>query len=514
MNRKKPGVSESAKKYGLATAICMVVGIVIGSGVFFKAEAVLKATGGNMPMGILAWLIVGVIMIVCSYVFATMATRYSKVNGLVDYAEATVGSRYAYNIGWFMATLYTPCLVSVLAWVSARYTCVLLGWDITGGACMTIACFYLCADFVMNALSPRIAGKFQVSTTVIKMIPLALMAVIGTIAGLTNGRMAANFTATAVAVRLRRRRTHVLRGGRGLRLRGLDTGHLHQRRAQGRQAQPAQGAGGRLLHRGVTYILYYIGLTGAVDTADLMKSGEAGAKMAFQHLFGNAAGTGVFVLIVISCLGTLNGLTLSNCRAFYAMAARGEGPGQNALPGGPRHRHALQLLPAQPGVLGCLAAVFLRRQSGRRLVRLLQLRFLGAAHHHAVRHVYPHVRAVHPQGDGPCGAFKRYVMPVLGLSAARSWSRLRRLCPRQGGRPLSHRVRGVHDSRQRGPDLFAAAGGGGALLLPQAALSGREADAGGAQWPAHRIGAGVQTPGTVPGKEFYGRDQKAAAVWF
>ena len=41
-------------------------------------------------------------MIVCSYVFATMATRYEKVNGLVDYAEATVGNRYAYLIGWFM----------------------------------------------------------------------------------------------------------------------------------------------------------------------------------------------------------------------------------------------------------------------------------------------------------------------------------------------------------------------------------------------------------------------------
>jgi hypothetical protein len=91
--------------------------------------------------------------------FATMATRYSKVNGLVDYAEATVGSRYAYNIGWFMATLYTPCLVSVLAWVSARYTCVLLGWDITGGSCMTIACFFLCADFVMNALSAADSGQ-------------------------------------------------------------------------------------------------------------------------------------------------------------------------------------------------------------------------------------------------------------------------------------------------------------------------------------------------------------------
>ena len=42
------------RKYGLFTAICMVVGIVIGSGVFFKAQAILEKTGGNMPMGIVA----------------------------------------------------------------------------------------------------------------------------------------------------------------------------------------------------------------------------------------------------------------------------------------------------------------------------------------------------------------------------------------------------------------------------------------------------------------------------
>lgn len=159
------------KRYGLPTAICMVVGIVIGSGVFFKAEKVLQATKGNMPLGILAWGIVGAIMIICSYVFATMATRYEKVSGLVDYAEATVGRRYAYYVGWFMAVLYTPCLVSALAWISARYFCVLLGWDITGGACMTIAGAMLCLDHVLNALAPRLAGRFQVSTTVIKMIP-------------------------------------------------------------------------------------------------------------------------------------------------------------------------------------------------------------------------------------------------------------------------------------------------------------------------------------------------------
>ena len=72
------------KRYGLFTAICMVVGIVIGSGVFFKAQDILKYTGGNMLLGILAWVIGGVVMVICAFNFANFATKYSKVNGVVD----------------------------------------------------------------------------------------------------------------------------------------------------------------------------------------------------------------------------------------------------------------------------------------------------------------------------------------------------------------------------------------------------------------------------------------------
>ena len=187
------------KKYGLVTAICMVVGIVIGSGVFFKAQTILQKTGGNMALGIMAWLIGGAIMLCCISAFAIMATKYEKVNGIVDYAEATVGSKYGYVVGWFMALIYYPSLVSVLAWLSARYTLVFLttafpsitlaipaaeGGCVVGPECMALSVFMLCAAYAMNALSPKLAGHFQVGTTVIKMIPLLLLAVVGTAAGL------------------------------------------------------------------------------------------------------------------------------------------------------------------------------------------------------------------------------------------------------------------------------------------------------------------------------------------
>ena len=84
------------KRYGLFTAICMVVGIVIGSGVFFKAQDILNYTGGNMLLGILAWVIGGIVMIVSAANFANFATKYVKVNGIVDYAEAAVGHDSSY----------------------------------------------------------------------------------------------------------------------------------------------------------------------------------------------------------------------------------------------------------------------------------------------------------------------------------------------------------------------------------------------------------------------------------
>ncbi len=314
-----------SKKYGLLTAIAMVVGIVIGSGVFFKAEKVLNATGGNLKIGILAWAIGGIIMVVCAYTFALMATKWEYVNGIVDYAEVTMGKKYGYYIGWFMATIYLPTLTSVLAWVSARYTCVLFGWSIVGSEALAISAFYLVMSYAMNALSPVIAGKFQVSTTIIKLVPLILMAIVGTIAGLSNGMIAQNFT-TVVEVKDTGTALFTAVCATSFAYEGwIIATSINAELKDSKKNLPKALVGGTLIVMAV-YILYYVGLSGAVTNAELMASGEAGAKTAFSTLFGNIGGTLLSVLVVISCLGTLNGLMLGCVRGMYALAARKEGP--------------------------------------------------------------------------------------------------------------------------------------------------------------------------------------------
>lgn len=312
------------KKYGLFTAIAMVVGIVIGSGVFFKAEKVLTATGGNLPLGILAWIIGGIIMIACSYTFAVMATRYEHVNGVVDYAEATMGKKYAYFVGWFMTMIYYPTLTSVLAWVSARYTGVLFGWDITGGQVMTIACFYLITSYAINALSPIIAGKFQVCTTIIKLIPLLLMAIVGTVVGMGNGMLSTNFSTVVTEVSTSTALFKAVVATAFAYEGWIIATSINAELKDAKKNLPLALVGGSIIII-VVYILYYIGLAGAVESSVMMEGGEAGAKLAFEKIF-SGVGSFIFVFVIISCLGTLNGLMLGCTRGLYSIAARKMGP--------------------------------------------------------------------------------------------------------------------------------------------------------------------------------------------
>lgn len=319
------------KKYGLFTAICMVVGIVIGSGVFFKAGKVLKNTGGNMGSSLLVVAIVGAIMIICSYVFATLSTKYEKINGVVDYAEAMLGKRYAYYVGWFMTVMYYPIITSTLAWVSAQYTVILLGLQVSSASHLAIAAFYMIMGYGVNSLSPKIAGKFQVSTTVIKLIPLFIMGIVGTIIGLVRGTTFESFSAN-------------LEGAEGITNNifsaivafafayegWIIATSINSELKNSKRNLYIALFFGAIIVVGV-YILYFLGLSGVLTTEQIISSGDTLIDnlpvKAFSTLFNSTVmGTIIMVFVIISCLGTMNGVMLGCCRGMYSLAARNEGP--------------------------------------------------------------------------------------------------------------------------------------------------------------------------------------------
>ena len=313
------------RKYGLFTAICMVVGTVIGSGVFFKAQAVLEKTDGNMLLGIAAWIITGLLMIICSLQFSTMATKYEKVSGVVDYAEAACGSAYGYYLAWFMVNIYYPAMTGVLAWVTARYLGVIFGWSLVSAEVMTLSSLFLIGTYALNAFSPKLAGKLQVSATIIKLIPIVLMAVVGTIVGTTKGTLPTNFEGAVEA----------LTGGNAASgLFGaivatvfayegwIVATSINAELKNPKKTLPMALVVGALIVV-AAYVFYFVGVGGGAAVADLIKEG---APFAFTQIFGKTGGMLLNICITISCLGTLNGLMVGATRGMYAIAARDQGP--------------------------------------------------------------------------------------------------------------------------------------------------------------------------------------------
>ncbi len=324
------------KKYGLLTAMCMVIGIVIGSGVFFKAETILTATGGHLFTAIAAWTVGGLIMIACAYTFSIMATKYEKVNGIVDYAEATMGKTYAYILAWFITFMYYPTVATVVAWVCARYTCVLVGIpDITGGAAMLLTGMYLCLSYGLNALSPKLAGKFQVATTIIKLIPIALMIILGIYTGIKSGVLVHNFSqAPSIEEILSVKPDYVpvekpfltALVSASFAFEGwIIATSINSEIKDSKRNLPIALIGGTLIIS-IVYVLYYVGLAGAADNLTMIAGGETGAKIAFTNILGPYGAVLLMVCIIISCMGTLNGYMLASVRGMYFIAVRNEGP--------------------------------------------------------------------------------------------------------------------------------------------------------------------------------------------
>jgi len=305
-------------------SICAIVGVVIGSGIFFQNEQVLQAVQGNLALGLVAWIVGGLIMLSMAYSFAVLSTRHEKVNGTVDFGEALVGKKYGYFLGWYMGMAYIPAIVAVMAWASARFTAELFGWNLNGGEMLLMAGFYLIAVYVMNVLANKLTQKFLVSATIIKLIPLILMAIVGTIVGLVNGNTAANIGnvviegSSANPFFLALVATAFAYDGWWV------VSSLNSEIKNSKKVLPfAMVVGGIIII--VVYALYFVGIFSSSPLADLVRE-DAGVRSAFRGIFGGVGGTLLLVFIVVSCLGTLNGVMMASQRSMYSLSMRNRGP--------------------------------------------------------------------------------------------------------------------------------------------------------------------------------------------
>lgn len=320
-------MTEIKKQYGIWTGIAMVVGIVIGSGVFLKAGGVLKLAGGNLKLTILAWFIGGLIMITSSFCFAVFATKVTKYNGVVDYVEVASNEKIGYSLAWMITSFYYPIVASIVALFAGSYFFKMIGLNIglTDWQNFLFAFGIITLVVIMNYLSPIIASKFQISATVVKLIPILLIAIGGLFASLIVGNdygIINAFKNNAEGYELNfgeavKKTAFAYEGW-------VCATAINAELKDSKKNLPKALVGGTIAIL-VFYIVYYVSLSAILGNEANIIQDEKAPIVAFQKMFGTIGGSIFTFFIMISCLGTVNGVTMGCCRGMYTMSCRGQG---------------------------------------------------------------------------------------------------------------------------------------------------------------------------------------------
>lgn len=309
------------KEYGLFTAIAMIVGIVIGSGIFFKSDNILVFTNGSIKDGVILFSLAAVGIIFGSLAMSVLASKTTKAGGLITYANEYSGKKVACAFGWFQIFIYYPAVTVAVSWVVGVYMCMLFGWNATFELTAWIGIIASILCFAMNVFSANLGGYFQNCATVIKMIPLVLIAGAGFIYGnpgefVFTAKEAAGSSVSWLAAL----------GPIAFSYDGwvVSTSIAHEIKNSKRNLPIALIFGPVFVL--IAYIFYFVGISILIGPENIIQMGDQHVNAAAIRLFGESGAKLILIFVIISVLGTLNGFILGFIRMPYSLALRGMFP--------------------------------------------------------------------------------------------------------------------------------------------------------------------------------------------
>ena len=310
------------ERYTLTTALCMIVGICIGSGIFFKSDNILIATGGNVALGVSMFLLAATTIVFGGLTLARFASRSDGAGGPIAYAERFLGPHRLTFVGWHFTFLYLPMVTAIICWVVGVYACMTFGLAGTFAQQMGIGLVFLLACCVWNVCWPTLGGYVQNITTVAKVTPLVVVLVVGLIFGQPAQHIIHGIEAAPQA-------------GTGWIAAAAPIAFAFDGWSAAASIAPELKNAKRNLPLALTigpaiililYVGYFLGVSCTLGPQTVMAAGDASLSLLFVELFGEGAATLPNLIALVAVVGTANGLVLSLLRMPYALALHDEIP--------------------------------------------------------------------------------------------------------------------------------------------------------------------------------------------
>jgi basic amino acid/polyamine antiporter, APA family len=204
-NQPQDGVAESAfqRSLTLTDATMLVMGSMIGSGIFIVSADITRSVGGVGWM-LVVWLLSGLLTLTAAVSYGELAGMYPRAGGQYVYLREAYGSLIAFLYGWaFFAVIQTGTIAAVgvgfakfLAYLvpvlGEKYVLFQIGWfKLTSGQLVSIALIVLLTWF--NARGLQNGRWIQLVFTFTKIASLVMLLILGFLIGFDPAIWSANW---------------------------------------------------------------------------------------------------------------------------------------------------------------------------------------------------------------------------------------------------------------------------------------------------------------------------------
>ena len=179
MNRAAP-LDEPQQVIGLREAITLIVGIVVGAGIF-KAPSMVAGQTGSVEWMFAAWILGGVLSLIGALCYAELASTYAHAGGDYHFLRRAYGKSLAFLFGWARFSVIATGSIALLAFVFGDYMQQVMPLPALGaisGATM-YAALVVVALSIVNLRGTRLGTNTQTWLTAAEVGGLLLVVIAG-----------------------------------------------------------------------------------------------------------------------------------------------------------------------------------------------------------------------------------------------------------------------------------------------------------------------------------------------
>ncbi|MDP4248364.1 MAG: amino acid permease [Bacteroidota bacterium] len=333
-------MTQLKKNIGLASAITIVIGSVIGSGIFMKPATMAQQLGSPLLLTAV-WLVAGLISIFGAMIYAELGAMMPETGGQYVYTRAMYGEFTAFLYGWSTVAVINTAAVASIAFVCAEYAGYFIHlprfppgteqslklhipfvadiFPLQNFGVKILAIAIIAGITLVNYLSTRSGNRIQFVATILKV--LALAALIGGIlfSGKGNTR---NFITDSPSFHLKGWALFAAFMAAVTGAFASYDGWSNVNMVAGEIKDPKKNISRSLLIGMTACILIYTLINLAylyVLPVEKMATSPLVAADAMEKVLGTAGAAVIAGLIVISAFGATNINLLANARIVFAM---------------------------------------------------------------------------------------------------------------------------------------------------------------------------------------------------